>query len=84
MRPRDHRLAPPCVDLSIGATPKFRRGVSDAARIESDQIEVLGDRAIGERISDIDDQVDRRRTGSTGIHQQRSDATAGCRNSDDG
>jgi hypothetical protein len=80
----DHRLAPPCVDLSIGATPKFRRGISDAARIESDQIEVLGDRAIGERISDIDDQVDRRRTGSTGIHQQRSDATAGCRNSDDG
>lgn len=55
----DHRFASPCISFGVGAAPNLGGGISDATRVEADQVEVFGDRAVGEGVGDVGDEVDR-------------------------
>ena len=57
--------------------------MADTARVEADQIEVLGDRAAGDGVGEVDHRVDRRGAGTARVDEQRAEPLAGRRNLDD-
>ena len=76
-----HRLAAVRVEFGVGAAAQFRCRVSDAARVDADQVEVLRDLGVGQAGAHAGDGVDGRGAGPAGVDHEYADlvAVAGTR-----
>jgi len=73
----DEGLGPFGVALLVGQATDLRRRLADAARVEADQVKIFGDVQTAEEVGLRRDELDRGRSRSTRVYQQRADRVAG-------